>query len=329
MKGSVGTNVEIAAEELRKGRLVAIPTETVYGLAANALDERAVLSIFKAKERPFSDPLIVHVPSLVEASKYILSFPRQLEILARAFWPGPLTLLLPKKECVSGLVTASSNLVAIRVPNHPLTLQLLQSLDFPLAAPSANPFGYVSPTTPEHVQAQLGSFTSYILDGGPCSVGIESTIVGIIDGKVRIFRQGAISEERIRELIGNDLDCLPQAPARRAPVVPGSLKTHYAPSKPLILGNIEELLNRYKGRKIAVLSFCHLYRHPSICCQIQLSPKQSLVEAAKNLFAALRFLDTQGIDIILAEEVEDVGIGRAINDRLKRAAALTDIAASA
>ncbi len=181
----IGTNIQTAAELLRKGEVVAIPTETVYGLAANAYNEAAVLKIFQAKQRPAFDPLIVHVHSL-EQVKEVVSFSeltrkdmrKEAEALMVKFWPGPLTLVLPKSDRVPDLVTSGLDTVAVRMPAHPMALELLRSLDFPLAAPSANPFGYVSPTTAQHVADQLGDKIPYILDGGPCTVGVESSIIG-------------------------------------------------------------------------------------------------------------------------------------------------------
>ena len=175
----VGVDIERAAAFLSKGQLVAIPTETVYGLAGNALDVKAVSSIFETKNRPSFDPLILHVASLEQISPFVSEFPEKLKRLAEAFWPGPLTVLLARKASVPDLVTSGLDRVAVRVPNHPLTLALLVQLDFPLAAPSANPFGYISPTQAGHVDAQLGTQIPYILDGGVCAVGLESTIVGM------------------------------------------------------------------------------------------------------------------------------------------------------
>jgi L-threonylcarbamoyladenylate synthase len=186
----VGVDIERAAAFLRKGQLVAIPTETVYGLAGNALDLKSVSSIFETKNRPSFDPLILHVASLEQVSPFVSEFPEKLKCLAEAFWPGPLTVLLPRKASVPDLVTSGLDRVAVRVPNHPLTLALLAQLDFPLAAPSANPFGYISPTQAAHVAAQLGSQVPYILDGGACAVGLESTIVGMEVEQVVIYRLG-------------------------------------------------------------------------------------------------------------------------------------------
>ena len=188
----IGKDIEKSAALLASGELVAIPTETVYGLAGNALDEKAVVQIFKSKNRPRFDPLIVHVAGIDQVYNYVESIPEELKALAEAFWPGPLTLLLTKKSIIPDLVTSGLGKVGVRVPNHALTLSLLERLDFPLAAPSANPFGYISPTSASHVQDHLGDKLAYILDGGHCEVGLESTIVGMEEGQVIIYRLGVI-----------------------------------------------------------------------------------------------------------------------------------------
>ncbi|MEI6531444.1 MAG: L-threonylcarbamoyladenylate synthase [Chlamydiota bacterium] len=304
-------SVELAAEYLKKGLLVAIPTETVYGLACNAFDEKAIRSVFQAKNRPYSDPLIVHCKDLESVREIVSVIPPAALELAEKFWPGPLTLLLPKKECVSDLLTAGSSLVAIRIPAHPLTLELLQLLDFPLAAPSANPFGYISPTTAQHVADQLKDQVAYIVDGGACLIGIESTIVGFKGETPEILRQGGIPEELI---LGASLQTIDYQ-------APGSLKSHYSPRKQLVLGDLPTLIQTYRGQKVAILSFSKTYDLPSFT----LSKTGSLEEAAHNLFAALRFLDNLEVDLILAEEVPNTGVGKAINERLHKAACHKDI----
>jgi L-threonylcarbamoyladenylate synthase len=193
----IGKDIQKAKQLIEAKELVAIPTETVYGLAANGLNADAVLKIYKAKNRPTFNPLILHVPYLGEAKKLVKYFPEKALQLAETFWPGPLTLVLPKNDIVPDMVTAGQSTVAIRVPNHPLTLQLLRALDFPLAAPSANPSGYISPTSAIHVQQQLGEKIAYVLDGGECSVGVESTIVKVTEDEVSILRYGGISVEDI------------------------------------------------------------------------------------------------------------------------------------
>lgn len=298
------------------GKLVAIPTETVYGLAANALNEKAVLSIFEAKQRPFFDPLIIHVSSLEEAKNYAYFAEKRLLLLAERFWPGPLTLLLPKKDLVPDLVTSGLTQVAVRVPNHPLSLELLGKTKLPLAAPSANPFGYVSPTEPGHVNKQLGTKVDYILDGGPCTVGIESTIVGIEDDFVCVFRLGGLSLEEIEKTVGpvqlrinNSSD----------PKAPGQLKNHYAPKKPLFVGDLKELIPKYTTKKITVLCFGKEPEPHENMQILNLSESQTPEEAALNLFKFLRLADENSTELVLCQSLPDKGLGRAINDRLKRA----------
>lgn len=310
----VGKDINKAKQLLQEGQLVAIPTETVYGLGANALNEEAVTRIFKAKNRPEFDPLIIHVPSADCVEKYAKSFPPVARRLADAFWPGPLTLLLERKDIVPDLVTSGLPTVGIRCPDHPLTHELLLAIDFPLAAPSANPFGYVSPTTPEHVQDQLGDKIPYILDGGPCHVGIESTIVGFYNGKGIVFRRGGLQVEDIEKVIGRvNLELNTSS----NPKSPGQLQSHYAPRKKLVIGDIERLLTQYPHLDTAVLSFQKDYKKP---LQQILSPSADLEVAARNLFSALRKLDDSPAEIILTEFVPDTGLGKAINDRLRRAA---------
>jgi L-threonylcarbamoyladenylate synthase len=320
MSAITGTDIELAARLLREGRLVAIPTETVYGLAANALQEDAVLKIFQAKNRPFFDPLIMHLPSQRELTKYVQYVPPKARQLAGAFWPGPLTLVLPKRRQVPDLTTSGQPTVAVRVPAHPLTQQLLQQLDFPLAAPSANPFGYVSPTSARHVADQLGETVDYILDGGECQIGLESTIVGFAGDEPVIFRLGGLALEDIEKVVGPvhfrlNLSSRPDAP--------GQLESHYAPATSLLIGDVPELTAQLPEKKLGVISFCQDYKKElgQIHRQWILSPSADLAEAAKNLFRMLREVDAAEVDVVLAERVPDTGIGRAINDRLQRAAA--------
>lgn len=310
-----GNNVDRAARTILEGGLVAIPTETVYGLAANAMNEKAVLSIFEAKQRPFFDPLIIHVHSIEALSNYATLSDNRLLLLAKKFWPGPLTLLLPKKDLIPALVTSGLDRVAVRVPNHQLTLDLLAKLNLPLAAPSANPFGYVSPTTAQHVEKQLGHKVDYILDGGPSNVGLESTIVGVEEGTVCVYRLGGLSIEEIEQLVGkielrinNSSD----------PKAPGQLKNHYAPRKPLLVGDLKTLSNTYKEKKLAVIYFGKRELAAGIKA-FDLSPGRNLKEAALNLFRYLREADDSDAEIVLCEALPDEGLGRAINDRLRRA----------
>lgn len=316
----IGKDIEKSAALLASGELVAIPTETVYGLAGNALDEKAVVQIFKAKNRPRFDPLIVHVAGIDQVYNYVESIPEELKALAEAFWPGPLTLLLTKKSIIPDLVTSGLGKVGVRVPNHALTLSLLERLDFPLAAPSANPFGYISPTSASHVQDHLGDKLAYILDGGHCEVGLESTIVGMEEGQVIIYRLGGISVSAIEEIVGKVL-ILPQSSSN--PQSPGMLKSHYAPRKRMILGDLDELMQQHQSEKggFAILSFKRSFSDVPASNQVALSSSGDFDEAARNLFSAMRRLDETDTSLILAEELPEIHLGKAINDRLRRAAA--------
>ncbi len=314
----IGKNIDNAAEFLRSGELVAIPTETVYGLAGNALNDSVITRIFEVKNRPAFDPLIIHVPGLEAAGRYVLEIPDEARKLANQFWPGPLTIILKKSEIISDLATAGLDTVGIRSPRHPLTQSLLAVIDFPLAAPSANPFGYVSPTSAEHVNEQLGSKIPYILNGGRCKIGIESTIVDLSHRKPTVLRKGGILLEEISNVLGCPVDVSVYSTSR--PAAPGQLQSHYATRVPIKLANINEELGYIDKKKTGVLSFRRRYSgfepgHLKI-----LSPSGKLDEAARNLFHYLRELDKKPIDLILAEELPEEGLGRAINDRLRRAA---------
>ncbi len=311
----IGQDIIQAKNLLDQGELVAIPTETVYGLAGNARNESAVTRIFEVKKRPFFDPLIVHIGAISQLSEIVDDLPPWAEALAHRFWPGPLTLVLPKSPAIPDLVSAGLPSVAVRMPNHNLTLNLLGTLSYPLAAPSANPFGYISPTTAEHVQAQLGDDIAYILDGGPCMVGIESTIVGYDDSNAIIYRKGGIPLEEIAEITGS----LTGVEDHSDPLAPGMLKSHYAPSKKVVMGEISDLLKTHASQQVGILSFRKQFSEVAASRQIQLTSGGDLKEAAKNLFAALRKLDAMPITHILVEPVPDQGLGQAINDRLRRA----------
>jgi L-threonylcarbamoyladenylate synthase len=313
----IGYDLDVAKAFLQEGKTVAIPTETVYGLAANALDKEAVLSIFQIKNRPHFDPLILHTHAISEFEKYVTHVPKPLQLLAEAFSPGPITLLLPKKNIIPDIVTSGLVNVAIRIPNHPLTLELLRNIDFPLAAPSANPFGYVSPTTAEHVNKQLGTQIPYILDGGACNIGLESTIVGMEEDQIVVYRLGGLSIEAIEELVGTVKVQLNQS---SNPAAPGMLKSHYAPRLPLIITNIQEYIQAYPQQKIGIISFMHDYTNEYANC-FRLSVDGNLNEAAQNLFTALRHFDDTDGEVIITEKLPDSFLGRAINDRLTRAAA--------
>lgn len=314
----IGTALTTAIELLRRSEVVAVPTETVYGLAGNALCPKAIASIFEIKNRPRFDPLIVHASSVERLSKYANAFPEAARRLADQFMPGPLTLLLDKAAIIPDLVTAGSPRVALRVPNHPLTLSLLQQLDFPLAAPSANPFGYISPTTAQHVADQLGSQIPYILDGGPCQVGVESTIVGFEDGQAVVYRKGGVPVEALTALVG---PVQVREHSTSSPNAPGMLKSHYAPSARVVIGNIKELLTKYEGQRVGVIRFRETVDKLPAEHQLILSPGGNFAEAARRLFAGMRQLDRLQLDVILAELLPEEGLGRAVNDRLRRAAA--------
>ncbi|HQW85886.1 MAG TPA: L-threonylcarbamoyladenylate synthase [Flavobacteriales bacterium] len=314
MTTSIGTDVAQAAHLLKQGAVVAIPTETVYGLAADTFNEEAVLTIFSVKQRPAFDPLIVHVRDREQLDR-VAQVPAEAEALIARFWPGPLTLVLPKRPAVPDLVTSGLDTVAVRMPAHPMTRALLNALDTPLAAPSANPFGYVSPTTAQHVMDQLGGRIPYILDGGACTVGVESTILGR-DAKGRwvLYRPGGIAVESLEALVG-EVHAASQA---AKPQAPGMLESHYAPRKPVHVGDVPALLRRFAGRAVGVISFRH--EHHAHRCEV-LSPEGDLAAAARHLFAVLRELDTSDCQVIVAERFPEEGLGRAINDRLRRAAA--------
>lgn len=316
---TIGKDLSKAKLLLEAGKLVAIPTETVYGLAANGLNEDAVASIFAAKKRPAFDPLILHTNSLEKLRYFVESIPGQALKLAENFWPGPLTILFRKKPVVPDLTTSGLDTIAVRIPDHPLTLELLQSLDFPLAAPSANPFGYVSPTRPEHVEAQLGREVDYILDGGPCKIGVESTIISFEQEQPEVLRMGGLAIETLEELMG---DLIVREHSSSSPQAPGMLKSHYAPGKSFVLIDSPEDFVLPGNDDFAVLAFDRYVDEVPRSKQFLLSPKGDVREAATRLFGTIRQLDQlDTISRIIAVKVPDKGLGRAINDRLKRAAA--------
>ena len=314
----IGNDIAHATALLKAGEVIGIPTETVYGLAGNAYDISAVTKIFKIKQRPAFDPLIVHTDSLAKVYKFADDIPESAFQLAKYFWPGPLTLLLPKKSVIPDLVTSGLANVAVRVPNHAVTLALLERVEFPLAAPSANPFGYVSPTSAQHVNDQLGGKIPYILNGGVSKVGIESTIIGYEDSIPVVYRLGGLALEKIERIIGK-VKIKPHSSSD--PTTPGNLESHYSPGKKVIIGDIKELADIYKDHSFALLSFQRRYEHIPAENQLILSKSGNLDEAAQNLFSSLRLLDRLPVDYILTEYVPDHDLGLAINDRLKRAAA--------
>jgi len=325
-----GTDLILAKKLLTEGKLVAIPTETVYGLAANGLDETAVAGIFSAKNRPTFDPLILHVASIEQAQSLCTDWPEMADKLALAFWPGPLTLILPKADHVPDLTTSGQPTVGIRMPNNRLTLELLRTLPFPLAAPSANPFGYVSPTNAQHVADQLGNRIDYILDDGDCSVGIESTIIAIDNGVPKVLRLGGLSLERIAEILG--VPVLEHLNQNSNPQAPGQLDQHYSPRCKLIALNTMPAADIDPSVSIIYFSKDKAQRGSdnissygsvnisSYGSHYYLSDSGDTNEAASNLFSTLRRLDQDNQKIAYFEWAPNEGLGRAINDRLQRAA---------
>ncbi len=304
--------IEKAAQMIQEGGLVAFPTETVYGLGADALNPMAVARIFEVKHRPQFDPLIVHVADLRQAEILVKELPSKAVKLAEAFWPGPLTLVLEKSSLIPDLVTSSLPTVALRVPDHPMALELIRESGRPIAAPSANLFGGVSPTTAKHVRQSLGDNVDMILDGGPCKVGVESTILSFISGVPVILRPGGISLEELQTLLG-PVTLGGDGPI---PLAPGQLPSHYSPSTPLKY--LKELNDIPSGRWGLLTLKPHAQAGSFQTAEV-LSADGNLREAAANLFSTLRKLDGMGLDGILALSVPEEGLGRAINDRLKRA----------
>jgi L-threonylcarbamoyladenylate synthase len=325
-----GTDLILAKKLLTEGKLVAIPTETVYGLAANGLDETAVAGIFSAKNRPTFDPLILHVASIEQAQSLCTDWPEMADKLARAFWPGPLTLILPKADHVPDLTTSGQPTVGIRMPNNRLTLELLSTLPFPLAAPSANPFGYVSPTNAQHVADQLGDRIDYILDDGDCSVGIESTIIAIDKGAPKVLRLGGLSLERIADVLG--FPVLEHLNQNSNPQAPGQLDQHYSPRCKLIALNTIPAADIDPSVSIIYFSKQEGQRgsdnissdgsdyYLTDGSHYYLSDSGDTNQAASNLFSTLRRLDQDNQKIAYFEWAPNEGLGRAINDRLQRAA---------
>ncbi len=313
---SVGTDVERAARLLADGGVVAFGTETVYGLGANALDTHAVSRVFAVKERPKFDPLIVHLANFEQLATVAELENSLVERLATAFWPGPLTLVLPKKPHVPDLVTSGLPTVAVRIPEHPQARELIAAAGKPIAAPSANPFGRISPTRAEHVAEQLGTKIDYILDGGPCRVGVESTVLDLSTSPPTLLRPGGVTVEELNRVIGTIT--VGSTAAAHQPTAPGMLPSHYAPRTPL---QIQETISRPAGTgRFGLLAFQEPVSRDGWQAVEVLSETGDLVEAAANFFAALRRLDAIGLDGIVAEPFPNEGLGRALNDRLRRAA---------
>jgi L-threonylcarbamoyladenylate synthase len=325
MSCSIGTDVRHAAGILRCGGLVAFATETVYGLGANAYDLLALAKVFEAKDRPRFDPIIAHIGDVSGLEQLAVEVPRKARTLAERFWPGPLTLVLPKTDAVPDLLTAGLPSVGVRIPDHPLALELLRAVDFPVGAPSANPFGQISPTTAAYVIEQLGDKIDYVLDGGPCRVGLESTVIQVADDSPVLLRPGGLPLEEIERVIGPvDFASRSSASEDAPQLAPGMLARHYAPRTRLIVATSGTIPP--PTARVGFLAFQSgdLERLPielrrRLAATEVLSGQGDLREAAANFFAALRRLDALGLDAIVAWPFPNEGLGRALNDRLRRA----------
>ncbi|MEO1010998.1 MAG: L-threonylcarbamoyladenylate synthase [Bacteroidota bacterium] len=316
MYANITKDITLCQRLLQKGELVSVPTETVYGLGANIYDDIAIRKIFALKGRPFFNPLIVHIHHLDQLSTLTKTIPETARRLAGEFWPGPLTLILPKRPEISDLITAGKPTVAVRIPAHPMTLELLQKLDFPIAAPSANPFTCISPTTAQHVADYFGDRIPAILDGGACTVGLESTIIGFEGPTPIVYRKGGISIEAIEALVGGVRLVTEN---EEAPQAPGMLLKHYAPRTKVVLNDTpQNALQAFEGHKVGILSFTKKHFPGAIHVET-LSQTGNLEEAAQKLFAALHRLDEARLDVIIAERFPEKGLGISINDRLERA----------
>lgn len=310
--------VNAAVRLLRAGEIVALPTETVYGLAADALNSDAALKIFEAKERPRFDPLIVHLPDaswLPQIANVRRADEQLVAALTQNFWPGPLTLVLPRRPAVPDIVTAGLATVAVRVSAHPVFSSIVRSLQSPLAAPSANRFGRISPTRAEHVCAELDGRIPLIVDGGPTQHGLESTIVSFKDGAMMLLRTGPVTAEQLRSFG----EVIAKTGVEHVEA-PGQLPSHYAPSTALVLTNDLASFTVPAGKRVGALSW-RGSANDAFAIERVLSSSGDLREAAANLFRSLRELDDAGLDLIVAERVPDHGLGSAILDRLRRAAA--------
>jgi L-threonylcarbamoyladenylate synthase len=318
-------NIRRAGEALAHGALVAIPTETVYGLGANAFDLRAVARVFEAKARPSFDPLIVHIADLAQAEVVAASIPALARALMERLWPGPLTLILPKRAEVPDLVTSGLASVALRFPANAVAQAVIRAAGVPVAAPSANPFGYLSPTTAGHVAAMLGDRVDLILDGGPCRIGVESTVLDMTGERPVVLRPGGMPVETIEEVVGR-IEILDRSEAK--PTSPGQLPSHYAPRTRLLLVPAGGLPFAKPRGRAAALVFDEASRATLTGRSLHaghfeatrvLSAQGDLLEAAANLFSILHELDSGGFDEIWAERLPDLGLGRAVNDRLFKA----------
>lgn len=341
MMDSSDENLRRAGAAIAEGKLVVIPTETVYGLGADAFNPDAVARVFEAKRRPAFDPLIIHISKLDDIERIATSFPPKARLLAEALWPGPLTMILPKRPEVPDIVTSGLDTAAVRFPVHPVARKIIEYSGTVVAAPSANPFGYISPTTAQHVAKTLGDRVDFIVDGGPCAVGVESTVIDMTRDIPAVLRPGGMPLERIRDIIGEVL-----IPGKKGgPIAsPGQLKSHYAPHATLYLhpwNSLPYALRQtspdavaadppdaskaalsaapmaaivFDASRASILAESGLFRRIGV-----LSERGDMREAASRLFALLHELDAAGFEIIHAERVPEEGLGRAINDRLYRA----------
>lgn len=318
---SQALTIETAGALLRAGKLVAFPTETVYGLGADATNAMAVAGIFEAKQRPAFDPLIVHLANVAQVEQYVTSFPDIAQRLAAEFWPGPLTLVLPKREVIPDLVTAGLPGVGIRIPRHPVALELLKAAGCPVAAPSANPFGGISPTTARHVTDGLGDRVDCVVDGGPCTVGLESTVISLMAERPLLLRHGGCPVEDIERVIGPIEVAAPdESQDDAAQPAPGMLSRHYAPHTRLIVIPRDETAEPIAGLRSGLLTDGTRSVSERFSRIESLSEDGNLQTCAANFFAAMRTLDAADLDVIIAHEFPPHGLGVALNDRLRRAA---------
>lgn len=308
-------NIKKAAQEIINGNLVAFPTETVYGLGSNGFNAKAAAKIFEAKGRPKFNPLILHICDIITIEKISTINIKKIEHLLNKFFPGPLTIVVPKTNIVPDIITAGNPTVAIRMPNNKIALSLIKYSGVPIAAPSANKFGKLSPTTALHVAKQLKNKVDIILDGGKTSVGVESTIIEIRNDNYYLLRPGGLSKEEIQDTLGVKLN---KKESAKNPNAPGQLLYHYAPQKPIMFLSDEEY-KKNENKKIGALLFSKKYDYFNFSVKKYLTQTEDLHEAASNLFYMLHELETEDIDIILAEPVKETGLGAAIMDRLKKA----------
>ena len=315
----IGSDIEYSAQLLERAELVAIPTETVYGLAANGLNPLAVAKIFKAKKRPLSNPLILHFSDFKSMEGYIQNIPKIAEKLAEKFWPGAMTLLLDKSSLIPDIVNSGQSRIAVRIPNHPVTLKLLRRLEFPLAAPSANLYGRISPTKSSHVNKQLSGRIPYILEGGDCNTGIESTIIGFEDDAVIAYRLGGISIEEIESCLGMKVKIHDHESVNKKPEASGMVNHHYAPQTPI--HSFDDLALFPETKKSGFIVFNQI--HPQFPSENQylLSPNQDLEEASKNLYNALYYMDDKKFDRLFICHFPSSGLGKSLNDRINKAIA--------